>query len=1472
MFMRIFSVVLILSMLMGVLPALAASQRDVLLFSESFQSYAENERNPNSLKIVSGLDARVINDNGNKVFYGRALGESVNFNFAIPSSTSTETVMTIKTKITGGKTSGKLFNATFSGAKVNFINISDDGTLRLYDDTIICGMPQADYKTLTVHAKWKKKVFSVYVDRKCVAKDWAMPSAAATKSPTAIEFIVEYNESSETEFFADDIRVYEGGTLPWKIKSSASIQNTEILEFTPTTDFDPNAVKIIKELNFDGSSTGFMLGNIGTELANSTLEDGTKVMRAYSPEEKGITDGFADLSLPDMASQSKYVFDIKFKVNSMTGSSRFCLLDTKDTAGLWTVRGFEFGAAGTLTADIGGGTTTIPFGEWVRLSFVYNIKKGKIFIYQNGKLAAENTTTAGAYPVYWRFDVISPAGSKMDIYFDWMRIYAGETLLDDSHFTPDAGANVSNADAVNDSKSIMDPTDKLNAALEGKTVFLTTNNSMYYNGKKEIITEESAKLKTINNTLMIPKDTFEKINDGKTLEYNKESGEVSLGDTAVSDIVPVEEEGILYLPLTEAVEKLMNKKLSWDERGMAIIADTKVEVRTKLHYLDRHKVFYDYDLLYRYLLFDNPTGKEIVDEVVKNFPGKAHPRVYWTNEDIDYILDKIETDVEWKNEYIKTINNADNLLYVDMSSYYTVSDSGKQTAASKFQTYIATLATAHLLSGDPKYAKKGVEIMKGFASWSTSGYKTANLTVGHWADGMGIGFDSFYNYMMSSSEGKRDLQYLKERMVELQYEDHIKAYSAGISAGPHWITMQDNFQGVIGGGLMCMILAICDEEDVREQSEYMAENVLKSLYIAAELFYPDGGYYEGVTYGDLMLENFMNGLDALFNCCKTDYGIGRVPGFAKAGDYFVYLNTPTGRLNFHDDGGTYYNRFSPEYMGYRYGELTEAQMGRNSKRLADLKFIINYGLKGLYYYDRAITDKGIEVDVSGEPLDKYFYAIDTGAFRNSHNDSEPTYVGFHAGWTNIPHDMLDLGEFAFISDGVIWAKDLGPDSYSLPGYFAAQGYKIYRKRPEGENCLVLNPQKEPDIYYGQELGVGSTLVDIDMNKPKGAKAAFDLTEAYCRDASKYVRGYYFGDDRNTLTVQDEVTLKGETEVYWFMHTPANIRIVNNNKAILTCNGKTLTVDVYCNIPGFELKQMNAEPLPTSPQVSGQKQNTNYTKLAVYHPKATGDLVISVKLSPSGDYTYTPLEYKPISDWVIPEGEVAQKPKFTGIYADGELIYKFVPGKENYNIELPYGTTKIPVITATSDKGTVEVIQAGSFNEATRVTIKCDGFEDTVCKINYEVSNDRPVKVTKNLTDTVPIVGKPSELITPVKVTGLTDYNANQGAGQAIDGDFNTYYKQDEANDWFEFDLGQVMDISGVAMAFVDGDVNYAAYELMYSEDGTNFVKVFEGLSTGMTKDWETLNIPGRARYIRVVGKGNTQALQSTSITEFRAYK
>jgi hypothetical protein len=114
-------------------------------------------------------------------------------------------------------------------------------------------------------------------------------------------------------------------------------------------------------------------------------------------------------------------------------------------------------------------------------------------------------------------------------------------------------------------------------------------------------------------------------------------------------------------------------------------------------------------------------------------------------------------------------------------------------------------------------------------------------------------------------------------------------------------------------------------------------------------------------------------------------------------------------------------------------------------------------------------------------------------------------------------------------------------------------------------------------------------------------------------------------------------------------------------------------------------------------------------------------------------------------------------------------------------------------------------------------------------------------------------------------------------------DYLEYIKNDEKRDLAVMtDHSETIDLENFFRSFTEYEemkdgiepIVYAGCEneIMYSEDGYNFTKVYDGLASGMTAEYETVAIPGRVRYIRFVGKGNINNSLTTTVTEFRAYR
>lgn len=1467
---KIISLVLLAFFVMTSLPVMA--ENDEVFVSDSFSSYAENKTGAGPMQVISGVDTRVVSDNGNKVLYSRAYGDPVKLKGEIAPSDNLSTVFSVKVKFQG-KVSGKLFNITSGSNEFCFLNVRDDDTIVLDDGKKIGGTSQGIYKTFTVVANWDEQLYDVYVDKRCVAADCYMPQTGAFRNPTEYEFNIE-NLDENSSIFIDDLRIYAGEILPWERSFKTEVVNNEVLDFEPTTNLNTEA-EVISNIDFDNGPQGVTVASMGGELGKFADEDGTKGLHFYA-DSKTESTTYIDVN-PELGNLGKYVVDMRYRINDMGSSSNLAFFDVKDMYGSWRL-GYKAYPAGNVNCEgVGKAMGTYSVGVWERFSVIYNLPAGIADVYRNGKYITSHSVPEDIYPILFRIDFKNSVGSSLDVDIDWIRVYTGKELKDDSLF---GGSD------MNEGGSIMDPKSQLDAALKDKTVFMVTNDTVYFEGEKKSVALEQYKPYAIDDDVMIPENMVSLLGD-KKVTFTPVDGKILIGDGATFKLndkkatingkevelseAPVLKNNCLYLPLRDITEKIYNNVYTWNNRGFAVVGKEAVPPISDWYFIDRFIKWQPSNLIYRYMQFDNPTGMEIIEELRKNHPNKSHPRILYTNEDIEFILNKVDTEPEMKEAYDVVIAQAKAYLIQDFSSWAKADSNTRLSTIDDCQDVIFTLSQAHLLTGEAKYAEKGVEIMRYVASWETLDVQVSNLISGHWAAVMALGYDSFYNYMNATKEGKDDIQYFKDRVRALTFKDHIDKYLGGV--GPDWVTIQDNFLGVIGGGLLALGLAMGDEEDVSEDAAIILENVIKSLEICVSLFYPNGGYYEGNGYILYCLENFMIGLDGLFNCCKTDYGLGSAKGFTDAGDMITYTTSVNMSLGYHDgtSAGSNTDGIVRGFFAYRYNKPTNAVVARRQSVLRGTK----QPLQSLFYYYRAIEGKENEIDLSQVPLDHYLYGCESGSFINSREISDPVFAGFHGGWTNLPHDSLDLGEFVFESNNVKWALDLGPDSYNLPGYFAPSGYRIYRKRPEGENCLVINPSVDAQTYYGQKLGSAAKLIDFEGNKPFGAKAAYDLTEAYERDAEKYIRGYYFGDNRNTLTIQDEVSLKGNSELYWFMHTGENIQVIDKNKVKLKSkDGKyTLTAEAYCNIPDYEVVEMAAAPLPDSPIVEGQADNKGYRKLAIHVPNANGDVVIAVKLMPDNNiYQRTPLKVTPISNWTIPdEFTTYRRPVFKEITVDGKLIKRFMPGSIFYNISLPFGTEKIPQVAAKSEEGEVSVKQAESVNDKAIITLKGKNGETLECEVSFNVNNDRPINVTEEIQEAEMKTDVSAQFIMPKAAFSQTLPEADNGPDKMIDNNFDTSCAQDAREAWYEVDLGEVMDISGTALAFYSGSLRYSMFDIMYSEDGTNFKRVFTGRSTGTTDGFEYLPIPGRVRYIRYIGRGNSTSTWN-NITEFRAYR
>ncbi len=132
----------------------------------------------------------------------------------------------------------------------------------------------------------------------------------------------------------------------------------------------------------------------------------------------------------------------------------------------------------------------------------------------------------------------------------------------------------------------------------------------------------------------------------------------------------------------------------------------------------------------------------------------------------------------------------------------------------------------------------------------------------------------------------------------------------------------------------------------------------------------------------------------------------------------------------------------------------------------------------------------------------------------------------------------------------------------------------------------------------------------------------------------------------------------------------------------------------------------------------------------------------------------------------------------------------------------------------------------------------------------------------------PIVRKRTDAELPITaVTASASVSAEYSPQQTIDLDRRTRWAALGDDHWIQYDLGRPRRVTGIAIAWFNGDQRRAKFELSISLDGAEWRPIFSGESSGTTLALEAVDIdPVEARYLRVECHGNS-ANAWNSITE-----
>lgn len=797
-----------------------------------------------------------------------------------------------------------------------------------------------------------------------------------------------------------------------------------------------------------------------------------------------------------------------------------------------------------------------------------------------------------------------------------------------------------------------------------------------------------------------------------------------------------------------------------------------------------------------------------------------HPRLMLTN--FDRVRSLVASDALAADWYGRVKEAADVIL--DQPLLTHVIDSGNRMLGISREALhrVQTLSFAYAVEGDQAYLDRmGVELVNvcNFPDWNQTRHF---LDVAEMTHAVALGYDWWYDRW---TPVQRAL--METKIVAYALDPGIAIYDGGPT--PHkWPTWTNNWNIVCNGGLVAGALAIADVHP--DKADAVLQRAFANLPQALDEYRPDGGYPEGAGYWDYALKYLVLLLACLETATDNVQGseFAATEGISETVDFVMHLAGPTGTaFNYYDSDSAASRTSEIFWMGEHFDRPDHSWLaadGAQTRQPGWSQLPI-----GLLWYDPDQVKNPVQ---AGTSLDAVFAHCAVATARSGWEDELALFVAGKAGDNATGHSHMDIGSWVLDALGQRWFVELGSDNYNLPGYFHEPRWTYYRKRPEGQNTLVVSPGENP----GQRPDSVGTVVARGTSSGE-SWWVIDGTDTHAA-VTNWKRGWRLFDDRRRVLLQDEISLSSAQDVWWFAHTAATIEISTDGRsATLSRSGEQLLVRI--TTPEATFLELEAQPLWTSPQPTGQAANAGLRKLTIWMPDwSGGNLVVEFLPVIPGAAVPAPEPYRALEAWATPSAPVAT---LTGIVVDGRPIEHFAPDNFTYGLPGEVGT-----VTGTAADGGSAQVLPGSDGAPTRIITTQPGHLSS----ESWVWPYRPLGLG-NFPSTI--------------IASSDDGNVPTNT---MDGDPGTRWSAEGDGQWIAYDMGSSDTVSSVRIAWSSGNIRIARFDIeVAAADADEWTQVFTGTSSGTTAGLESFSFAAvTARYLRIVGHGNS-ANRWNSVTE-----
>lgn len=1140
-----------------------------------------------------------------------------------------------------------------------------------------------------------------------------------------------------------------------------------------------------------------------------------------------------DLELGEPTRYMVFEFDVTTSSSFPTGNIQYKDADNKAAGILLKYEG------NTITSE-SGKSVIVKKGKWTNIAIVCDFLKNTLDLYVDGEKKEEG----------YRFSQ-APSISMLRFYFNAGNSIGSNMMIDNYKvYEGVEPREVEDVAVLNQTSKIIMNNINAQSQLRGVVALSVGGNGIHYDDKKHALdaaayVEDGRTLipvRAVSEAFGLKVDWDEKTQtvtiDGKS-KIVIDSTEMILPDGSkfTLDVPARTTNDRTFIPLRALCEQILGKTVTWNDRGIIIISDQAFSITDA-----------NADVINNYLLYDRPT-KEQIRELFDTYNQDTHPRVMINQEIYDRVVYNYANDADVKQWGDQVIAEADTLLLRAMPTY-DIPD-GYRLLSTCRDVYQRTqrLAMAYILTKDAKYAEGLYDIFEAagnFPDWNPQHF----LDVAEMTCAFAIGYDWLYDYW--SDEQKK---FLAEKIYEYGLVPANDAYYGALGSYGWWTPGNEtNWNVVCNGGTLMGAVAIF--EQYPDMCSDMIAMQVRDVEAMMNSFYPDGAWFEGIVYWEYTMAYTVNMLSTLEACFGTDFNLSKTPGLSNSIFYNIAGDGGAGLNNFHDSTTTHETTNTYFWLSNKYNlpgvtnvRLNQFAKGKFSPTAYDI-----------LWYDTSI--KGTDFYL---PKDTYLRGVEFVAMRNSWTDDNGAWLSYHGGAAEVNHSHLDTGTFVFDLGGVRWAQDLGGDNYNMPGYFGAQKHTYYRLRPEGHNVYVI----DPDSKEGQTLGHFAE-VETLVSKERGAYSVLDMTPAYATWVNKARRGYMLSDDRRSGIVRDEIEFNQEgREFIWFMHTPMNaeIKIADKNTAYLTSEGVTLKFMIDSDIEGYEFGVMDAKPLDTSPNYSGQNPNAGIRKLYLKGTAGKENYVECKMILADDPCAELSLPHTKLDEWTIPDGTLQELPVLDMIIEDGGDIADFDPQKTVYERSIRFDDTSAPAITARAAQGlVVEVTNGETYADPVQIKVS---YADNPGLYRVYSYNTTVLPELKDVGDykRMQVIGH----------TASDEPEASHPAAKVSDNDIDPESRWAAENDaWIILDMGREETIDAVGISAWKGSERSYTFKIEVSADGETWNEVIAQRGTDKVNGesigiYDFSNGAVKARYVKYSGRGNSVNTWN-SLTEIAALK